>query len=261
MSGLLRFHHTASYIRFVRFSCREIREDRHDWDRQRVQGQDRQKARQGRRQRFPRGGQGLPGLLECRKNRVGRPGVLDYRCRVMDGLPIDQLEGQGGPNTRVPAPGVGAEILLGKNLGTVAFSQQVAKDELRLALADDQPPSLANFGFEPRTVYSESPQAINFTAHVIDDESGMWASAAYFASPSRNQTAMALFRPENRTLGNSKDGVYTAQMRLPKDGNNEIEKGYWQLVNLTMVDGENNRRILQEDDMARQGLPDRLLVI
>lgn len=128
-------------------------------------------------------------------------------------------------------------------------------------LADDQPPSLANFGLEPKTVYSESPQAINFTAHVIDDESGMWASAAYFASPSRNQTAMALFRPENRTFGNSKDGVYTARMRLPKDGNNEIEKGYWQLVNLTMADGENNHRILQADDMARQGLPDRLLVI
>lgn len=129
------------------------------------------------------------------------------------------------------------------------------------ALADDQPPSLANFGFEPKTVYSESHQAINFTAHVIDDESGMWASAAYFASPSRNQTAIAIFRPENRTSGNSKDGVYTARMRLPKDGNNEIETGYWQLVNLTMADGENNRRILQADDMARQGLPNRLLVI
>ena len=129
------------------------------------------------------------------------------------------------------------------------------------ALKDNQPPGLANFDFEPRTVSSDSDQAINFTAHAIDDESGMWASAAYFASPSRNQTAMALFRPENRTSGNSKDGVYTARMRLPKDGNNEIETGYWQLVNLTMADGENNRRILQADDMARQGLPFRLLVI
>jgi len=128
------------------------------------------------------------------------------------------------------------------------------------ALADDQPPGLVNFGFGPETVSSESDQAINFSAHVIDDESGMWASAAYFASPSRNQTAMALFRPENRTFGNSRDGVYTARMQLPEDGDGKIETGYWQLVNLTMADGENNRRILQADDMARLGLPFRLLV-
>jgi hypothetical protein len=129
------------------------------------------------------------------------------------------------------------------------------------ALADDQPPSLAGFDFEPTTISSRSDQTVNLTVHIIDDQSGLWASAAYFAAPSRSQTAMALFRPEARTGGSSKDGVYTAQMRLPKDGKNEIETGYWELLNLTMVDGENNRRVLQADGMVRQGLLVRFLVI
>lgn len=136
-------------------------------------------------------------------------------------------------------------------------SPQETKDG---ALADDQSPSLANFAFEPKTISSGSDQAVNFTAHVIDDQSGLWASAAYFASPSLNQTATALFRSENRTFGTSKDGVYTARMRLPKNGNNEIETGYWQLINLTMADGENNRRVLLPDDLTRLGMPVRLLV-
>jgi hypothetical protein len=128
------------------------------------------------------------------------------------------------------------------------------------ALADDQPPSLAGLGIEPKTVSSRSDQTINFTAHVIDDQSGLWASAVYFVSPSMNQTAIAFFNAGNRTSGSSKDGIYTARMQLPKDSKNESETGYWQLANLTLVDGENNRRILQADEVARLGLPVRFLV-
>lgn len=128
------------------------------------------------------------------------------------------------------------------------------------ALADDQPPSLAGFDFGPATISSGSDQTVNLTAHVIDDQSGLWASAAYFAAPSRSRTAVALFNSGNRASGSSKDGIYTARMRLPKDENNSVETGYWQLLNVTMADGDNNRRVLSADDLARQGLPNRFLV-
>ena len=128
------------------------------------------------------------------------------------------------------------------------------------ALADDQPPSLAGFDFGPATISSGSDQTVNLTAHVIDDQSGLWASAAYFAAPSRSRTAVALFNSGNRASGSSKDGIYIARMRLPKDENNSVETGYWQLLNVTMADGDNNRRVLSANDLARQGLPVRFLV-
>lgn len=129
------------------------------------------------------------------------------------------------------------------------------------ALADDQPPSLSGFDFGPATISSGSDQIVNLTAHVIDDQSGLWASAAYFAAPSRSRTAVALFNSGNRASGSSKDGIYTARMHLPKDENNSVETGYWQLLNVTMADGDNNRRVLSANDLARQGLPNRFLVI
>lgn len=129
------------------------------------------------------------------------------------------------------------------------------------ALADDQPPSLAGFDFEPTTISSRSDQTVNLTAHIIDDQSGLWASAVYFEAPSSSQTAVALFNSGNRTSGGSKDGIYKVRMRLPKDDRNMVETGYWQLLNITLVDGDNNHRILQSDDLARQGLPVKLLVV
>lgn len=129
------------------------------------------------------------------------------------------------------------------------------------ALADDQPPSLAGFDFEPKTFSARPDQAVNLTAHIIDDQSGLWASAAYFISPSRDLTATAFFDAGNRKSGSSKDGIYAVRLPLPKDAENEIEAGYWQLQNLTMVDGEGNRRVLEADEVGRLGMPIRFLVL
>jgi hypothetical protein len=119
------------------------------------------------------------------------------------------------------------------------------------AMKDDQPPSLAGFGFEPRTVPAMSDSAINFTAHLIDDQSGLWASAAYFHSPSGDQTAVVLFKMQDLTSGTTKDGIYTSRMSI----SNGSERGDWQMDNITLVDGEGNRMVLQREDLMRDGLP------
>jgi hypothetical protein len=118
------------------------------------------------------------------------------------------------------------------------------------SMADDQPPSLAGFSFRPEAIPATRPCAINFTEHVIDDQSGFFASAARFSSPSGSEKAQVLFTSANLSSGNSRDGIYTASLHLP-DG---IEKGLWQLENLTLVDKEGNRRIMQREDVLDLGL-------
>lgn len=118
------------------------------------------------------------------------------------------------------------------------------------SMADDQPPSLAGFSIEPKAISATNPYAINFTEHVIDDESGFFASAARFSSPSGSEKAQVLFTSANLSSGNSRDGIYTASLHLP-DG---VEKGLWQLENLTLVDKEGNRRIMQRVDVLDLGL-------
>jgi hypothetical protein len=118
------------------------------------------------------------------------------------------------------------------------------------SMADDQPPSLAGFSFRPEEIPATGPCAINFTEHVIDDQSGFFASAARFSSPSGSEKAQVLFTSANLSSGNSRDGIYTASLHLP-DG---IEKGLWQLENLTLVDKEGNRRIMQREDVLGLGL-------
>lgn len=119
------------------------------------------------------------------------------------------------------------------------------------AMRDDQPPGLAGFGFDPKTVSAGSDRAINFSAHFIDDQSGLWASAAYFHSPSGNQTAVVLFKMQDLTSGSTKNGVYTSTLSI----SNGIERGDWQMENITLVDREGNRRVLQREDLMRDGLP------
>jgi hypothetical protein len=118
------------------------------------------------------------------------------------------------------------------------------------SMADDQPPSLAGFSIEPKEIPATKHYAINFTEHVIDDESGFFASAARFSSPTGSKKAQVLFTSANLSSGNSRDGIYTASLHLP-DG---IEKGLWQLENLTLVDKEGNRRIMQREDVLGLGL-------
>ena len=122
-------------------------------------------------------------------------------------------------------------------------------------LADDQPPSLAGFAFEPTRVLASSPEPINFTAHVIDDQ-GVWATAARFSGPA-GEEAVVLFPAQNLSTGTPKDGFYTTRMLfLPAN-----ETGDWNLVNLTLVDREGNRKILQREDLQRLGLPTVINVI
>jgi hypothetical protein len=118
------------------------------------------------------------------------------------------------------------------------------------SMADNLPPSLAGFSIEPAEVSATKPLAINFTEHAIDDESGFFASAARFSSPSGSEKAQVLFTSANLSSGNSRDGIYTSSLHLP-DG---VEKGLWQLENLTLVDKEGNRRIMQREEVLGLGL-------
>lgn len=122
-------------------------------------------------------------------------------------------------------------------------------------LADDQPPSLAGFAFQPQQLSAASPQPINLTAHLIDDQA-VWAAEAFFSSP-LGQTSFALFSAQNRTFGTAKDGYYSAKMLLPPSN----ETGEWHLKNLTLVDWEGNRRVLAEEDLQGLGLPSVISLI
>ncbi len=135
-------------------------------------------------------------------------------------------------------------------------SNGLSKGQLKVdPMADNQAPSLAGFSLEPEVVSSRS-SSLNLTAHVIDDQSGLVTSEAYFSSPSGAEMAEAQFLPENRVSGGPKDGIYSARVALPKS----CEKGAWMLENLTMIDGQGNRRILQRNDLAAMGMPVEFMV-
>jgi hypothetical protein len=121
--------------------------------------------------------------------------------------------------------------------------------------ADDQPPGLAGFAFQPQQLFAARPQPINLTVHLIDDQ-GVWAAEAIFSGP-QGEDAAALFSVQNRTSGTAKDGYYNATMILPL-GN---ETGEWHLQNLTLVDREGNRRVLLEEDLRGRGLSTVITVI
>jgi hypothetical protein len=122
-------------------------------------------------------------------------------------------------------------------------------------LADDQPPGLAGFTLEPQEISAALPQTINLTAHLIDDQ-GVWAAKATFSGPSGEEAAV-LFSAQNRTMGTVKDGYYSARMILPQIN----ETGVWHLQNLTLVDGEGNRRVLVLEDLQGLGLPTVITVV
>jgi len=122
-------------------------------------------------------------------------------------------------------------------------------------LADDQPPGVAGFAFQPQQLFAASPQTINLTAHLIDDQ-GVFAAEAVFSGP-RGEEAAALFSAQNLTSGTAKDGYYSATMILPPSN----ETGRWHLTNLTIVDREGNRKILIQADLQDLGLPTVITVI
>ncbi|MCX6677109.1 MAG: hypothetical protein NTU95_04090 [Methanothrix sp.] len=122
-------------------------------------------------------------------------------------------------------------------------------------LADDQPPSVAGFAIEAQQLSAASVPLINLTAHLIDDQ-GVWAAEAIFSGP-RGEEAAALFSAQNLTSGTAKDGYYGAKMFLPQNN----ETGEWHLKSLTLVDREDNRRIMVEGDLTRLGLPTEIIIL
>ncbi len=133
------------------------------------------------------------------------------------------------------------------------FASAKAGDPFSLpaAMTDDQPPSLAGFEFEPRTIPASEPMAVNLTLDIIDDQSGPGVSAAYFQSPSGHQEAVAIFDDKNLISSGPKGNTYIAQVLLPQGA----EPGNWQLRNLTIADKLGNRRVLQHTDLLHMGLP------
>lgn len=122
-------------------------------------------------------------------------------------------------------------------------------------LADDQAPSLAGFAFQPQQLSAASPQPVNLTAHLIDDQA-VWAAQAAFSGP-LGQSAFAIFTTENRTSGTEKDGYYSAKMSLPASN----ATGEWHLQNLTLVDREGNSKVLLGKNLQGLGLPTLIKVI
>jgi hypothetical protein len=121
--------------------------------------------------------------------------------------------------------------------------------------ADDQPPNVAGFAFQPQQISAAWPQTVNLTAHLIDDQA-VWAAEAIFSGP-QGEEAFALFSAQNRTAGTAKDGYYNAKMVIPQSN----ETGKWHLQNLTLVDREGNRRVLAEADLRGLSLPTVITVI
>lgn len=122
-------------------------------------------------------------------------------------------------------------------------------------LADDQSADLAGFGLEPNMLKGSS-KPINLTAHIIDDDSGLGSARVFFRSPTGAQIAEAIFAPEARVSGTSKDGIYTAKMSLPK----KTERGAWLLDNFTLSDAGGNSKVLSRSDMVRMNLPAEFIV-
>lgn len=123
-------------------------------------------------------------------------------------------------------------------------------------LADSQPPSLAGYDFEPKRVDATLPQAINFTVHVLDDQSGLASSSVRFRSPSSQQIVETAIYPENITAGSINDGNFISKLILPSGS----EKGVWLLENLTLYDASGNVRVLGRDALISSALPTEFLV-
>ena len=120
-------------------------------------------------------------------------------------------------------------------------------------LSDDQAPGIAGLFIEPLKISLASPQPVNLTAHLIDDQA-IWAAEAAFSGPG-GQSITALFSSHNRSSGTESDGFYASQISLP--GN---MSGDWRLQNMTLVDREGNRRTFSGTEIESLGLPTAITV-
>ena len=153
---------------------------------------------------------------------------------------------------------ISKEIKIGSS--SQCFSSEESSDPLAPPgtgpagpLSDDQAPSIAGLFIEPQKITLASPQPVNLTAHLMDDQS-IWAAEAAFSGPG-GESITALFSSQNRSSGTESDGFYESQISLA--GNTS---GQWHLQNLTLVDREGNRRILSGTELESLGLPTAITV-
>ena len=153
---------------------------------------------------------------------------------------------------------ISKEIKIGSS--SQCFSSEESSDPLAPPgngpagpLSDDQAPGIAGLFIEPLKISLASPQPVNLTAHLIDDQA-IWAAEAAFSGPG-GQSITALFSSRNRSSGTESDGFYASQISLP--GNTS---GQWHLQNLTLVDRDGNRRTLSGTEIESLGLPTAITV-
>ncbi len=153
---------------------------------------------------------------------------------------------------------ISKEIKIGSS--SQCFSSEESSDPLAPPgngpagpLSDDQVPGIAGLFIEPQKISLASPQPVNLTAHLIDDQA-IWAAEAAFSGPG-GQSITALFSSRNRSSGTESDGFYASQISLP--GNTS---GQWHLQNLTLVDRDGNRRTLSGTEIESLGLPTAITV-
>jgi hypothetical protein len=133
----------------------------------------------------------------------------------------------------------------------------------RASMEDDTPSCLSGFDFQPRALnLNTSAGTVNFIVHIVDDESGLLGdgsnrSTISFESPSKSQSAEVKLSPSNLASGNLRDGIYYANMTLPRNS----ERGSWLIQRVTLVDSKGNRQALSRQDLISHGMPSELLVL
>lgn len=153
---------------------------------------------------------------------------------------------------------ISKEIKIGSS--SQCFSSEESSDPLAPPgidsdgpLSDDQAPGIAGLFIEPQKISLASPQPVNLTAHLVDDQA-IWAAEAAFSGP-EGQSITVLFSSQNRSSGTDIDSFYAAQISLPGNAS-----GQWHLQNLTLVDREGKRRILSGTELESLGLPTAITV-
>lgn len=80
----------------------------------------------------------LPHFGIGRVNGVGSPVRFFYKVGRMDGLSVDELQGQVTRDLCVAATGVGGEVRFGEDGGRARFGEEGAEDFERMSAADDE---------------------------------------------------------------------------------------------------------------------------
>lgn len=122
---------------------------------------------------------------------------------------------------------------------------------------DRQAPQLVTWSFAPGSIATkDAAQIITFSGRFTDNNTGVGQDSYFaegiFESPSGRQEVHVFFRASHLNSGNLLDGVFDAEMRVPKLS----ETGTWKLWYFWMADDAGNDRQLDPADMrAHQGLP------